>query len=163
MTDARPSWKSILVMVWVFIGVGCSVAEDTVDSSAMPDEALRPVAGAMSDETTSQSMKPRDLMAYLEFAERPVVLDVRSPEEYAEGHVPGAVNVPYDQIGARLDSLDAYRDRGFVVYCRTGRRAGIAETVLIEAGFEHVWDLEGHMVAWMEQDLPLTVTTADCC
>ena len=163
MTDARLSWKSILVTVWVFIGVGCSVAEDTVDSSAMPDEALRPVAGAMSDETTSQSMKPRDLMAYLEIAERPVVLDVRSPEEYAEGHVPGAVNVPYDQIGARLDFLDAYRDRGFVVYCRTGRRAGIAETVLIEAGFEHVWDLEGHMVAWMEQGLPLTVTMADCC
>ena len=163
MTDARPSWKSILVMVGVVIGVGCSVAEDTVDRPAMSDEASRAVAGAMSDETTSQSMKPRDLMAYLEFAERPVVLDVRSPEEYAEGHVPGAVNVPYDQIGARLDSLDAYRDRGLVVYCRTGRRAGIAETVLIEAGFERVWDLEGHMVSWKEQDLPLSVTTADCC
>ncbi len=163
MTDARPSWKSILVMVGVVIGVGCSVAEDTVDRSAMSDEASRPVAGARSDATTSQSMKPLDLMAYLESDERPVVLDVRSPEEYAEGHVPGAVNVPYDQISARLDSLDAYRDRGFVVYCRTGRRAGIAETVLIEAGFERVWDLEGHMVAWREQDLPLTVTTADCC
>ncbi len=163
MTDARPSWKSILVMVGVVISVGCSVAEDTVDRSAMSDEASRPVAGARSDATTSQSMKPLDLMAYLESDERPVVLDVRSPEEYAEGHVPGAVNVPYDQISARLDSLQAYRDRGFVVYCRTGRRAGIAETVLIEAGFERVWDLEGHMVAWREQDLPLTVTTADCC
>jgi rhodanese-related sulfurtransferase len=163
MTDAKPSWKSILVMVGVVVGVGCSVAEDSVDRSATPDEALHPVPGALSDETTSQSMKPRDLMARLESVEGPVVLDVRSPEEYVEGHIPGAVNVPYDQIGARLDSLDAYRDRGFVIYCRTGRRAGIAETVLIEAGFERVWDLEGHMVAWKEQDLPLSVTMADCC
>ncbi len=163
MTDARPSWKSILVMVGVVIGVGCSVAEDTVDRSATPDEAERPLTGALSDVTTSQSMKAQDLLTRLESAEGPVVLDVRSPEEYADGHVPGAINVPYDQIGARLDSLDAYRDRGFVVYCRTGRRAGIAETVLIEAGFERVWDLEGHMVSWMEQDLPLSVTTADCC
>jgi len=163
MTDVRANWRPFLVLVAVFIGVGCSGAEDTVDRAATTDEVPHAAAGAVSDQPLVQSMTSGDLLANLESAEGPVILDVRSPEEYAEGHIPGALNIPYDQIGANLDSLAAYRDRGLVVYCRTGRRAGIAEAVLLEAGFERVWDLEGHMVSWQEQDLPLTVPPADCC
>ena len=93
-----------------------------------------------------------------------MILDVRSPEEYAEGHIPGAINIPYDQIGAEIGSLEDYREGGLVVYCRTGRRAVVAEDVLREAGFPEIWDLEGHMVAWREAELPVAVpATADCC
>jgi len=49
-----------------------------------------------------------------------------------------------------------------VVYCRTGRRAGVAENVLREAGFTRVFDLEGHMTEWNQAELPVVVP-AECC
>ena len=102
-----------------------------------------------------------DLLSAIETEDGPVVLDVRTAEEFDAGHVRGAINIPYDQISAHVDSLAPLSDRGFVVYCRTGHRAGIAETTLRDAGFESVWDLEGHMVKWQALDLPLVVPVAD--
>jgi phage shock protein E len=65
-----------------------------------------------------------------------VWLDVRTPQEYAEGHVAGAILIPYDQMAVRWQELEAYRDRPMVVYCRSGRRSGIALDVLRRHGFD---------------------------
>ena len=56
----------------------------------------------------------------------PLLLDVRTPGEFAAGHVPGAVNIPHDEVAARLSELEPYRERGVVLYCQSGRRAGMA-------------------------------------
>lgn len=84
-----------------------------------------------------------------------VILDVRTPEEYAAGHVPGAINVSHDQVEARLPELSAYRSKDVVVYCRSGRRTGLALDVLKANGFERLWHLEGDMLAWQAQNRPL--------
>jgi len=84
-----------------------------------------------------------------------VILDVRTPDEYAAGHVPGAINVSHDQVEARLPELSAYRSKDVVVYCRTGRRTGLALDVLKANGFESLWHLEGDMLAWQAQNRPL--------
>jgi rhodanese-related sulfurtransferase len=81
------------------------------------------------------------------------VLDVRSPEEFAAGHVPGAVNVPYDQIATRL--ADVPKDKDVVLYCRTGRRSGIAAEVLQANGYTRLSHLEGDMTAWLEKGRPV--------
>lgn len=83
-----------------------------------------------------------------------LILDVRTPEEYGSSHVPGAVNVPHDQIAARLAELGTNLDRPVIVYCESGRRAGLAEAVLLEAGFSDVRHLEGDMRAWRESERP---------
>lgn len=62
-------------------------------------------------------------------------VDVRTPEEFAAGHVAGAVNIPHDQMSARWRELEAHRDRPVVLYCRSGRRSGVALDVLREHGF----------------------------
>ena len=77
-----------------------------------------------------------------------LILDVRTTNEYAAGHVPSAVNVPHDQVAARLTELGDDLTRPVVVYCESGRRAGRAESVLLEAGFTDVRHLEGDMKAW---------------
>ena len=77
-----------------------------------------------------------------------LILDVRTTNEYAAGHVPSAVNVPHDQVTARLTELGDDLTRPVVVYCESGRRAGRAESVLLEAGFTDVRHLEGDMKAW---------------
>lgn len=85
-----------------------------------------------------------------EAAARPgvVVLDVRTPEEYAEGHLPGAVNLDVSDPGFvdGLDELD--RDATYAVYCRTGSRSLAAAEAMREAGFDDVFDLEGGIEAW---------------
>ena len=78
----------------------------------------------------------------------PIILDVRSPEEFSEGRIPGAVNIPYDALEERLAELAAGQDDEIIVYCRSGRRAVIAEEILVAAGYRNVRDLEGHMIGW---------------
>ena len=67
-----------------------------------------------------------------------LILDVRSEAEFTRGHVPGAVNLSHDRLAARLEELDAARDQPIVVYCESGRRAGLAADVLLEAGFSDI-------------------------
>jgi len=81
------------------------------------------------------------------------VLDVRTPQEYAEGHVPGAVNVPYDQLASRLAEVP--QDKDVVLYCKSGRRAGIAADVLAENGYTRLSHLEGDMSAWIAKGRPI--------
>ena len=83
-----------------------------------------------------------------------LILDVRTPEEFGTSHVPGAVHVPHGQVSARLAELEANRERPVVVYCESGRRAALAEAVLLEAGFSDVRHLEGDMRAWRDAGRP---------
>jgi phage shock protein E len=71
------------------------------------------------------------------------LLDVRSPGEFAEGHLAGAVNVPVQELEATLASLPTDRNRQIVVYCRSGMRSSRARNVLLKAGFSKVDDLGG--------------------
>jgi rhodanese-related sulfurtransferase len=81
------------------------------------------------------------------------LLDVRTPQEYAEGHIAGAVNVPHDQLATRLAEVP--KDKDVVLYCRSGRRAGIAADVLAANGYTRLSHLEGDMIAWTEKGRPV--------
>jgi rhodanese-related sulfurtransferase len=81
------------------------------------------------------------------------VLDVRTPQEFAAGHVPGAVNVPHDQLAARLGQVP--KDKDVVLYCRSGRRSALAADVLAANGYTRVSHLEGDMQAWVERGRPV--------
>jgi rhodanese-related sulfurtransferase len=81
------------------------------------------------------------------------LLDVRTPQEYAEGHIAGAVNVPHDQLATRLAEVP--KDKDVVLYCRSGRRAGIAADVLAAKGYTRLSHLEGDMIAWTEKGRPV--------
>ncbi len=86
--------------------------------------------------------------------ESPLLLDVRSPSEFASGHLPGAVNIPFDELPGRAEEIAEFRDRGVITYCESGRRAGIAEESLKAAGFRKIGDLQGHMQSWRARGLP---------
>ena len=64
----------------------------------------------------------------------PLLVDVRTLEEYAGGHIPGAVNVPVDELRSRLGELP--RDREVAVYCQVGQRGYLATRILAQAGFK---------------------------
>jgi rhodanese-related sulfurtransferase len=87
-----------------------------------------------------------------------VVLDVRTPAEFAAGHVPGARNLSHDQLAGRLDELAAVRDKQVVLYCRSGRRTLLAEDTLRQAGFTRLLHLEGDYLAWEAEHRPIEKT-----
>ena len=75
-----------------------------------------------------------------------LLLDVRTPAEYAGGHLRGAVNIPVQELAARLAEVGV-KDRPIVVYCRSGHRSSNATDMLRGAGFTQVHDL-GAMSRW---------------
>ncbi len=81
-----------------------------------------------------------------------ILIDVRTPEEFAEGHIAGAVNIPVDQIGARLSEIP--QDQTVVVYCRSGNRSATAAAELAASGYT-VYDLGG-IISWQAAGLPVT-------
>lgn len=72
-----------------------------------------------------------------------IIIDVRNPDEYAAGHIAGAVNIPVEaaDFGARVAELD--RQGSYLVYCRSGRRSALASDLMAEAGFTDVVDSGG--------------------
>jgi phage shock protein E len=70
-------------------------------------------------------------------------IDVRSVEEYNTEHVAAATNIPYTEIGGRIGEVTGDKDALIYVYCRSGRRSGIAQSTLEEAGYNNVVNLGG--------------------
>ena len=67
------------------------------------------------------------------------IIDVRSPQEFAAGHLEGAVNIPYDQILQRIDSIEGVeKSSELLLYCQSGARSAIACSLLVQQGFERV-------------------------
>ncbi len=85
-----------------------------------------------------------------------VVLDVRSAEEFADGHIENAINIPHDQIENRLNELSQYKNTLVVVHCRSGRRAQVAESILKANDFSRLHHLKGDFIGWQAAQLPVT-------
>ena len=85
-----------------------------------------------------------------------VVLDVRTPEEYAEGHLDGAVLVDFYEadFAAQLAALDP--EVPYLVYCRSGNRSSQTLAIMDELGFESAVDVDGGIVAWAGAGLPIS-------
>lgn len=98
------------------------------------------------------AIEPKALMDRIAWADPAlVVLDVRTAAEYAEGHVPGAINIPHAELAARIAELSGAREKDVVVYCRSGTRAGVALGILDEAGFKRLYHLQGDFTRWAEE------------
>ena len=75
-------------------------------------------------------------------AAAPLVIDVRTQAEWNNGHLDGAVLVPYDQIGERIGTVAPDKTKRIYLYCRTGRRTRIAQEALEKLGYKNIVNLE---------------------
>ena len=80
---------------------------------------------------------------------RTVVLDVRTKEEFREGHLPGAVHADVLDSAGFLQQMQLLRkNRTYVVYCRSGKRSTRASELLYKNNFKHIYNMEGGILAW---------------
>lgn len=86
-----------------------------------------------------------------------VLLDIRTPEEVAAGHIPGSRNIDFyaDDFATQIGELD--RDASYVVYCRSGSRSGQAMELFDRLDFVDVIEIDGGIVAWTAAGLPITL------
>lgn len=91
-------------------------------------------------------------------AEKPLLLDVREPAEYAKARIEGSQLIPLGELGARLEEIADWRDRPVVVHCKTGGRSAQACRLLQAGGFSQIWNLDGGIDAWsltVDPNVPL--------
>lgn len=81
-----------------------------------------------------------------------LLIDVRTPEEFASGHISGAVNIPVESLQSRLSEVS--NAQPIVVYCRSGNRSATASQILEQAGYSNVYDLGG-IIDWTAQGFPV--------
>jgi rhodanese-related sulfurtransferase len=125
-------------------------AAEPASATPAPGTAAAAPAQAVAVQPMSQDALLQQLAQHPDHL---ILLDVRTPQEFAEGHIAGAVNVPYDQLATRLAEVP--KDKDVVLYCRSGRRAGIAAQVLAANGYKRLSHLEGDMIAWTEKGRPV--------
>lgn len=109
--------------------------------------------------TTSQPVDEIDVERLESPPGDALVLDVREPDEYALGHVPGAVNLPQADIATRLEELT--REQPVLVVCQTGMRSRRAAQFLKQCGFEQVVSVSGGTDAWQDAGKPVSLADVE--
>jgi rhodanese-related sulfurtransferase len=100
---------------------------------------------------------PAELQSALESGEDVVVIDVREPHEFSQGHLPGAVNIPRGMLELKADALAEERHERVVTYClkAPGARSLFAADTLTKMGFANVAAMTAGVNGWAEAGLPL--------
>jgi rhodanese-related sulfurtransferase len=81
------------------------------------------------------------------------LIDVRSPQEFSEGHIQGAKLIPVDELNGRLKEIGPPKDKRILVYCHAGNRSASASQILKHNGFTGVSNLKGGITAWKASGL----------
>ena len=129
-----------LLMVPVLLIGGCVAPEDT----ALKTQVIEDVT---SEEAYALIQDNKDNQNF-------VIIDVRTPEEYADGHIEEAINFDYYSEAFRdeLNKLD--KDKTYLIYCRTGKRSRAAADIMQELGFGNGYNMLGGIVQWEAVGLP---------
>ena len=106
---------------------------------------------------TNGLVQPKDLASYSELPDPPLLLDVRTVAENEAARIPGSILIPIQELPKRLTELHEGRERGVIIYCRSGRRARTAVGILDRAGFTDLALLDGSMQRWEKEGLPVEV------
>jgi rhodanese-related sulfurtransferase len=84
-----------------------------------------------------------------------VLIDVRTPEEFEEGHIEGAVNINYRGSNFVTDLDDLDKKKTYLIYCRSGNRSSDSAEIMVRLGFEKIYRIAGDILAWKSEKLPL--------
>jgi len=152
---------TLLVTLALFALGACAAGPTNPAPVALPAPAAHPApaaapvaAAAAAAPSAPAAVRDIDVAALKAALERPVLLvDVRTPAEFASGHVPGAKNVPIDELDARLGELGAPGDPVYVI-CQSGGRSARASASLAEKGYPAV-NVTGGTGAWRAAGYPV--------
>jgi len=125
-------WRQIAAVLLIFVAlvtaVGCGKTETVTDKKAMVN------------------ITPADLKKLFDSGKAPMIVDVRTPEEYAAGHIPGAKLIPLQTIEEGIKAIDKKQE--MVLVCRSGNRSAQAYEILAGMGYSSLKNMTGGMTEW---------------
>ncbi len=132
----------ILVAIGIVVGIAVwySVSHQDNDSATM---AAPKISRHLTPQQYQSAYATRDHL----------LVDVRTPEEFASGHIPGATNIALQTLPRQMAMLP--KDQPIVLYCRSGARSREAANILTQGGFSEIYDLGG-ITEWRAQGLPVS-------
>ena len=99
------------------------------------------------EKTMYEQITPEEAKKIMDSGEEHIVLDTREQDEFDEGHIPGAILIPYTQIENKAEEMLSDKDAHILVYCRSGRRSKIASESLTKLGYTNVKEFGG-IIDW---------------
>lgn len=138
-----PSIPSLLPLAML---IACGADEPAAAAEPAPVTAAAPTQPAEIDVTGLKARLDGGAVR---------LIDVRTPAEYAEARVPGAVNIPLPELAARLDEVSPDRNTEVFLICASGGRSGRAAAALADAGFQKPVNVLGGTTAWKAAGLPV--------
>lgn len=85
----------------------------------------------------------------------PVILDVRTPQEYKGGHLENAILIPVQELQSRVAELSKFKEENVLIYCATGNRSTVASKILIDNGFKRIFNLRHGIREWNGKNYPV--------
>ncbi|MCG8426040.1 MAG: rhodanese-like domain-containing protein [Chromatiales bacterium] len=107
---------------------------------------------ASSDKSAVSPQKATEMIN----REEAVVVDVRPMNDFTEGHIINALNIPANALKNQIKTLEKYKDKPIIMACRSGAQSSMACKQLRKEGFEKVFNLQGGMLAWQNANLPIS-------
>ena len=101
----------------------------------------------MNEKITYQQITQEEAKRLMETEKDYVIVDARTEEEFAEGHIEGAILIPEYEIGERAEKELPHKNQLILVYCRSGRRSKIASQILADSGYTNVKEFGG-IIDW---------------
>ena len=122
--------KLIFVLLALLLLAGCGQKKEEKPQEAVYMNITAQEAKALMDTQTGY-----------------IILDTRTQEEYDEGHIPGAILIPYDEVAQKAEGVLTDKNQLILVYCRSGRRSKIAAQALVELGYTNIREFGG-IIDW---------------
>jgi len=141
----------LLIMLSALLAAGIMVAGGCVGK----EPAAAPPEGQIIEDISTQ--EAYDMIQRNQNNPDFIIIDVRTPEEFDEGHLEDAVNIDFysDMFAGDLSSLN--KGKAYLIYCRSGGRSGNTLNIMEDEGFLEVYNIVGGIIAWQEDGLPTTL------
>jgi len=152
---------SIAVIIFVFLSSaiigGCKIqveAEDNEEETAQIEEVSEEESAQAEEKIISEvnDISVEEVYQIISSNQDYIILDVRTPDEFKEGHIEGAILIPVLELDNRLGELP--KDKPIITYCRSGIRSRNAANILVENGFTQIYDMGG-ILDWTDKGYPV--------
>ncbi|MFC2005053.1 rhodanese-like domain-containing protein [Chloroflexota bacterium] len=130
---------SASLIIGAVLAFGCAVEEIETSTQRIEDVTAQEAFTLIQDNQNNPDF---------------VIIDVRTPEEYAKGHIENAVNIDYssENFQDEIDKLD--RSKTYLIHCQSGRRSAGALNIMKELNFTTIYHIYGGMLEWTSEELP---------